>query len=420
MRKRRMSLRMIAATNPVPDSAGPDLVSGEWSEGVLRDILAQPSTNDANDSAFRGRRTNRRRWALVPAVLMVLGLGVSSAFGLHRQVIDFFGSEPAPTRLQKEFGALEVASPGGSGPELIPNGARKVIEAELQGRRRTLWVAPTTSGGFCWAWPDLLMKCTDGEAKLGVSRVDTRSQPGLIGGHVLEPATQRLELRYEDGTSTEIQFVWISAPIDAGLFYLEVPRERLAASRRPEALVALDQDGEEIARYRFLYSDPAHELAPDGLPRLADRSQKRTLIAFRGASGEEWKLVAAPAPGNRLCYVYNLGSGCVASDSALPNLNVGVQNAGDVVIVFGTVDRAIKDIELRFEDGTRMRIEAAEGFVLWEIPASHFAPGSRLKALVGYDDGDQEVERKDIPTQRPGVYPCGNPEDIGHDVKTCP
>ena len=381
---------------------------------------------DAIAETQRARRIRpQRRHRLALAAAAVLAVAVAApALGLHRTIVSFFESEPAPERAQIEFARLGIASPTGLGPNVIHGEARKLLERELGGKVRPLYVAPTRDGGFCWQWEQLFGSCGrthPAQAKLGVTWQERAVGPTLMAGHVLDPSVERLELRYEDGRRAEIPIVWVSAPIDAGFYSFEVAPETLREGRRAQVLIALDRDGEERARHEFRYTDPRWESGADGLPRIADRSQVRTLFEFRASNGVEWSLKVAPAPGDKLCYAYNGGGGCRSPKFPGTLLNLGVQGGGSTVVVCCESGAQTASVELLFADGDRVRLDTVEGFLLYEIPPEHYPVGHRLVELVGFDATGRELERRAVEPSR-GVYPCAEEDEIelGFDVSICP
>lgn len=395
----------LAAANPVPDEAVRDVVPEDWHAGVLTSITATEAREPKPSPARRSRPSRRGRALALAMVCLVTVAVAAPAVGLQRHIVDFLMADLAPAPVQLEFGQLAAGPTGAGAPVALPSQARKVIEAKLQGRELTLWAAPTKNGGFCWALPDLLSACSRRDAPVAVRSVETPGDSGLIGGHVLDRATERLQLRYEDGDEAEVPIAWVSAPISAGLFVVEVPQEHLVQGHRAALLTAYDAAGEPVAEHRFANSDPALETAADGLPRAADRSQIRTVIDAHGSSGTRRTLVVAPATDGRICYAYRAGSGCVERRRTGSALDLGIQNTGTAVLLFGTTGGDIANIELRFRDGSRNRLLPAAGFVLVEIPEKHHPARRRLHTIVGYDVEGSEITRKTIPSAV-GIYPC--------------
>lgn len=386
-------------------------------------VLATADRGDWLDVRRRARRMRLRRAAL-PVAALVAAIVVGSALALYKDTIDFWSSPPAPERIVIDFGKMRALGSIRLGANVIPGEARKITSVVIEGKPRALYVAPTSDGGFCWRWHYV--------GSCGRIRADQPSLGGgwleseyggaaQIHGHLLDSEIRRLELEYEDGERADIPFVWVTAPIDAGFYYFETPPEHLPVGHRAAVLRALDENGDEIARNEYPYSDPNWEDAPDGLPRIADRSQKRTLFDFRDHRGTRWSLVVAPAPGERLCYAYNFGGGCLSPTfpAIIGAMGVG---GGNVVDVCCAVAEGVANVLLHYQDGTRTELEPVDGFLLYVIPPEQYELGHRLEQIAWLDDDGREIASRMMQPDRSGVYPCAKDEQIelGSGVTTCP
>ena len=47
----------------------------------------------------------------------------------------------------------------------------------------------------------------------------------FVYGAVISDDAARLELRYADGTAKDVPLTWVSPPIDAGFYFVEIPPE---------------------------------------------------------------------------------------------------------------------------------------------------------------------------------------------------
>lgn len=387
------------------------------------ELLAIADAIATTQSARRLRPARRRRLALAAAAALAIVVA-APALGLHRTIVSFFESEPAPERVQLNFARMGIVAPVRLGPNVIHGETRKVLERELDGKLRALYVAPTQKGGFCWQWEGRMGSCGrthPDQRAMGVTWLESVRGPTLVAGHVLDPAIETLELRFEDGRQVEIPIVWVSPPIDAGFYGYEVAPETLSEGHRAKFLVALDSDGDELVRHEFRYQDPRWESGPDGLPRIADRTQKRTLFDLRDEFGRRWTLVVAPAPGDKLCYAYNGGGGC--NSPKFPNSRrLSAQGGGRTVNVCCTVDAATESVELFYEDGDRSVLQPIDGFLLTTIPSAHYPLGHRLEAIVELDAAGGVVARHEVPTTHRGIYPCADEDeiDLGFEVSICP
>lgn len=374
--------------------------------------LAVPLEPDWLEVRRRARTTRLRRFVLpLAAALAVLAVG--SAFAVYRDIVDFGQAEPAPEPIMFEFDFMAVRASIGLGPRVIPGTARKVTDFPVGGKRTALYMAPTRDGGFCWrfAFTGSCGRIHPDQRAVGVVVAENANAPSLIMGHVLDDRVVRIELRFKDGEQLEIRPIWISSPIDAGFYVHQVPRERLRPGFRAETLIALGADGDEIARVKLPYTDPRWESGPDRLPRIADRSQKRTLFDFRDHRGRRRTLVVAPAPGDRLCYAHGGGAGCLSPRFPATIEGMAV-HGGPVVNVCCAVSEGVATVELRYEDGGRTELEPVDGFLLYVIPPEHYSRGHRIEGIVWRDAEGREIASRTIETSHRGIYPCEPHERI--------
>jgi hypothetical protein len=200
-------------------------------------------------------RPRRRASVVLAAALAVLV--VTPAFAFRKQ-IDFWSAEPAPERIQLHFDEMRrVFSPAGG---LVPKEAREVTATMVDGVRRPLWVAPKASGGFCFHFHHL--GACDPSFGFGGLQAESGGLDWMVGV-VVQPETDRVVVRYEDGETAVLPFVWVSVPIDAGFVLFDVPPEHEREGHRPVAVTALDSDGGELVNQPFRYA-----------PRFEDRSRR--------------------------------------------------------------------------------------------------------------------------------------------------
>ena len=266
----------------VDDCSG---VCGDW-DNVLRRVenAARPAA-----PVRRLRRPSKRvlAWAVVVASLFVI-LFATPAFGLlknwiGRKDVSYKNSKPAPFVVKRDFADLAIGAPERWDPQAIASQSRKVIAFKVGGRESVLFVAPTRKGGICWSFsrgancmnsrPTAKMYASDPNRSreqkpwlLNVSGayafgpLDKRDQGNekayvyympSLSGVVLASNTADLRATFEDGSSAQIPFVWVSKPIDAGFFQYGVPSGHLKVGSRPVSLSALDSKGKLIARWAF-------------------------------------------------------------------------------------------------------------------------------------------------------------------------
>lgn len=379
---------------------------------------------DWPDVRRRAGLARNRIWPALPLAAALAAILVGSAFALYRDSIDFWSAPPAPERIVVDFHKMRARATIGLGPNVIAGEARRVTFFEIDGEPRGLFVAPTEDGGYCWRLHFIGSCGRTGRERPSFSAGWLESDhrgAAWISGDFLDPQIQRIELEYEDGTRAPVPLVWVTAPIDAGFFSFDVPPEHLPAGHRAAVIRAFDEDGVEVARQRFSFSDPKWENGPDGLPRVADRTQKRTLFDFRDHRGTRWTLVVAPAPGERFCYAYNFGGGCLSPRFPVIIGGMGV-TGGNVVRVCCAVAESVATVVLRYQDGTRTELKPVDGFLLHVIPPEHYVRGQRLEQIAWLDAEGREVATRALQSNRAGVYPCAKDEeiDLGHGVTTCP
>jgi hypothetical protein len=392
------------------------------------DELVPPSDESRRwDDVLRRAADHARRRGVVAvglaAGLAVVLLGAGGVF--HRQVVDFFSAEPAPEPIQIDFLKAGARADLMLGPGHESRTARKVAEFVVDGKARPLWVAPMESGGFCYRF-HFFGSCGRMARRADVVRFGFGGLEGEHGmnwilGHVDDPAIHRLVLEYADGASVELPFVWVSEPVDAGFSGFQVPEERQRKGLHAVAVTGYDAEGHLVERRPLpVKSDPMWEAAADGLPRIADRSKKRTLFDFRDARGERWTLVVAPAPEEKLCYAFDRGGGCVSPK--FPATPPALVPGGKTIMVCCTVAEGVTKVELLFEDGDRIDVEPIDGFLLHEIPSEHYRKGRRLEAIVSHDESGRQLGRVNVRTTSPGVYPCEKSEEVefGYGQTICP
>ena len=296
-------------------------------ESLRTDLLTLgPDDADWNDVLSRTTRARRRSLSLaVMALVAAVGVGIASAYAFGHPIIDFGSAEKGPTKIVNDFGSLEVGAPAGMAPGVLPHEARKITSVSIDGKEHVLWVAPTKQGGFCEQWSDLFGGCRADRHDDFAKRIDvsTAGNIDVLGGSFFQSAGARLELSYADGTSNEIPFVWVSAPIEAGFYLFRVPDAHRVPGHRPTEISVFDDSGNRLAReplhdYTAIGPHPVtHELP--GYPNLsvpaeAIWEQRQQLFDLRADDGARIGAWVAPARGGGTCFWTNQAMGC--SDGA--------------------------------------------------------------------------------------------------------
>jgi hypothetical protein len=234
--------------------------------GELQAAAGEPDWAEVQRTARR--LTSRRRGLRLGtgfATALVAVLAATPAFGLRGQIVQLFsGGEPAPAPVVKDFSQIDVGAPPGMATGVVAGEARDVLEVPLStGKTAVVWVAPSRAGGFCVFVSESRHTMGGGgcdrDRRLpfapGLSipgpispQGEIMAPPVLFGGDTLIHGAAKLKVEFEDGGSATAPVEWVSAPIDAGFFVYELPKEHWQAGHRPTALVLEDADGNELAR----------------------------------------------------------------------------------------------------------------------------------------------------------------------------
>jgi len=88
-----------------------------------------------------------------------------------------------------------------------------------------------------------------------------------VGGWVITRAARaRLELRYANASTDDIPYIHVSAPIDAGFFWYDVPKGHSNKRTRAIALYVKDGTGRTLATQRFAY-EPRRPIQVGPMPK---------------------------------------------------------------------------------------------------------------------------------------------------------
>ena len=407
-------------------SAGPD--DGDWDDVVRR---------------AKGARRQRSLYLLVALVGLIV-VGVASAYALGHPVVDFSSAEPGSQKVIDDAGSMEVGAPPGMAPGVIPEQARKIPGLFVDGKPYQLWVTPTKSGGFCTNHECIPDRSTlNGRVYVGMTGNQSFTGVSQIGGAFVDPNGDRLELSYADGTTAEIPFVWVTAPIDAGFYVFDIPKEHQVAAARPTRVTLLDSKGKELIRgevadlSREFANMPVEHSLP-GFPHLevppdAIWSKRRQLFDLRADNGSRIGLWVSPSSYGGTCVWSSHGSsGCDPRDRRarlaykVPPLNLQISEGADFaggpeyVTLGNQVGAGVERVEARFEDGEIAELYPRETYLVWPIPSRHYALGHRLNELVGYDAAGRVIARQHVKTDTPAIYPCKKLKDYGYNTHLCP
>jgi hypothetical protein len=238
----QLDVRLTALADPSDDSS--------WGEVVGR----------------AGELRDRRRPPLavvIAAALALTAVVVSPAVGVQGRIVHLFAkTEPAPQRIEKSFAELGGPAPP-LGPGVEADRAVKVLETPVgAGVKAVLWVAPTIRGGFCSALEleglggggAECLQLHEDRLSVDVSLHGRATEGAVLDGAVLidgftgAKRAGSLVLRFQDGVSQRIPFVWVSAPVDTGFFVYGLPERHWREGHLPTTLTLLAADGDELDR----------------------------------------------------------------------------------------------------------------------------------------------------------------------------
>jgi hypothetical protein len=393
-----------------------------------------PDDSDWNDVRRRAKQGRRRRQASVTLVLAgAVVLLVASAYAFGHPIVDFRSSPKGPPKVVDDFGSLEVGAPAGMAPGVVPEEARRITSVQIDGKKHVLWVAPTKQGGFCESWSQFIGGCRADRHDAFAKHIEVSGTQDVLAGSFFQDSGSRLELEYADGTTDEIPFVWVTAPIEAGFYLFRVPDAHRVDGHRPKSIRLLDDNGKVVAEEPIPFAQAA---APDlvtrslpgypplSVPAEALWDQREQLFDVRADDNAHLGLWVAPERGGGTCFWFNQGMGCThGNPRAVPPpraLDLGLSSGGTHITLAGEVGHDVATVQVRFADGDRAELTPRRGYLLWPLPSRHYAVGTRLVELIGLDAQGQQVASRKMSSDQRGVYPCAKPRDYGYGVSMCP
>jgi hypothetical protein len=230
----------------------------------------------------RGRfRLTPTRVLVACVVIAAAVVAATPAFGLRDLIVDlvtgrtaiaFDKSRPAPARVKLQFSDFPLGAPPGMNPHVLAGQARQITLRTPSGQMRVIWVAPTRGGGFCSfgaSTGGCISRAT--EKRLGAVSIDggLTSRDGQwralqVSGDVFSAKATTLTLEFADRQSMQLPFVYISAPIDAGFYYLGLPAAHQSPGHWPTQVVARDKQGDIVGV--AVFRTPRTSVPPTRLP----------------------------------------------------------------------------------------------------------------------------------------------------------
>jgi hypothetical protein len=275
---------------------------------------------------------------------------------------------------------------------VIRSKARAALALETSAGPVSLWVAPTRDGGSCYLVdiPALPVENAGALCSARPFRADYAVRPWhtetwvgdgylrLLGARVT-PEVASVEVRFADGTSDALR--------PAGGFVLR----ELGAEEEPVLVIARDEHGAELRRREL----PGPRSVRRDLPfPIGDY---RKVIELETSAGYPLTFAVAPGTNASVCgRIFYRGAqdwSCGLGPSRLePHaVSVHLRKWKDLVLLEGSVGRAISRLEAWYADGGAGRLPIGEQYVLFELPR-----GRTPRVLVGLDSSGAIVARRAI------------------------
>ena len=182
------------------------------------------------------QRRRRRRVYGITTLTALIVVSVASAYALGHPIIDFGNAAIGPKTVIDDFSSLDVAAPSGMAPGVIADQVRSIPGLYVGGKPYTLWVAPTKQGGYCDTSGCIANRSSlAGHIDITESGNKTLTGVSQINDPFIESGGDRLVLSYEDGTSDDVPFVWVTEPINAGFFVFDIPEAHQVFASDPSA-----------------------------------------------------------------------------------------------------------------------------------------------------------------------------------------
>jgi hypothetical protein len=449
-------VRRFTSVSLLLEELSPELpaLSPSWDDVLARAQLLADSAAANGDGGTKGgrslafalspsaKRPPRRRFLLTAAAIMALVFAVvAAAYALGHPIIDFGKAPKGPRQVVNDFGRLTV---GATPIYVLPHQARRITSVRIDGKERVLWVAPMRQGGFCYQWSGpigflrsgLIGSCHPADQRgflpsgLEWSGILGPRGVTILGGSFTSAAAARIVIAYADGRKSEIPFVWINAPINAGFFLYRIPDAHRRRGHLSVAITLLDSSNRVIYRERTFAGRPPLRVAADlvrrritgygsmMVPAQAKFSDRRQLFAWRAPDGAQIGLWIAPERGGGTCFWTDRASGCSVSTASTLALTLKrrLRHVDLCCLVATNVARVVA----HFQDGEQIDLAAKDGYLLWPIPARHYPPGHRLDELDAYDASGSLIESHPVVTNVRALYPCSKPKNYGYGLTMCP
>lgn len=215
---------------------------------------------------------------------------------------------------------------------------------------------------------------------LGISSANGGDQYVQINGLASDDVA-RLTLYLADGEHVVV-------PLTDNAYAIDVSRTRF-----PIRLVGYD-DNDTVIGIETFAADPLSDAGPrpiEGKQRVAKR--------VAGPTGATATLRTGPATDGGRCWRITFGNGaggrgCNPKRDKTPLLAVGTQLSGGDTFITGSVGPTVTTVTITLDNGRRLTIQPADGFLLDAIPRRLI--DTRTVVAVGYDERGHAVSRQQL------------------------
>jgi hypothetical protein len=391
------------------------------------------------------RGDSRPVWFRVGLVAAAALAIAAPAFALRHRVVDFFIASHAPKGVVEDFGRLQASSFPRSSPGILPRQARTVTTVRSGGVTATLSVAPTRTGTYCDLWrlrggapiTGTGVECLSARGRSPLGTFSYSSLTPQLGIDTLTGSVLRddvtVRVNYKDGTSADIDYTWVTKPVQAGFFYYTVPADQKTARSRPIS-VTVSEKGHVLAKasiadpaemYQVVtYRDSSGEQIQTSPEVVWDkRHLVKSLTAKNGSVVELW-VTPSRRGTSRRCIVSNTGiaNACVPTVLEGDPIQLGITSGvvTGTTLLSGQVAANVREIKLLFADGSTERVKPRDGLLLIALPSRSYARGHRLSAAIGEGSDGRAIFRQAFRTDVPNLYPCAKSKSYGYGVRMCP
>jgi hypothetical protein len=243
---------------------------GDWDEVLARGAAERTAP-----------RAVKRGVVIALVVAAAVAVPAIVAAVLSRTNVIFSTSKPAPNIVKKRFSDLGFGAPPRFAVGIQAGKAREIGSLRVRGRRTPVWVAPTREGGFCVLFERGFGGCTPRGPRRRIlsASYDAGQSVSALGGWIATRAPNaRIKVEYADGSHDDVPYIYVSAPIAAGFFWFDVPKEHETPKTRLVEVAVEDGTGRRLAHERMVYV-PTHARVHVGPPPPPGQYVPRALPA---------------------------------------------------------------------------------------------------------------------------------------------